>query len=272
MLKPPIYEEGRNQRDKSDRNRGWTMGTYVKLIKGCTVACTVCALFGVGAGCGRDQADRSPATQTVEHAINLGLTVKGKQIVGIVTQYITVPGRMTMSAMPPQCSLKCVDASGVRVVSTLKDLKGTVQIQSSLDALNFVRFRTSTYTFMFWPGPRTVEVVTGSEEIPKFGLSDAKFGLSGPAGFVWNVGILKESDFRRFGYSMPTIRKKGDYYIIDRWLLLDDTGKGNEGVEHVRETVGADGDYHIDVLQTKDVPPSTLDKSGYYAFCFPEYL
>jgi hypothetical protein len=133
---------------------------------------------------------------SVSHPVILSVARSGVGISGTVTRLHNI------SDMPPEYALTATSMSGVRPVTTLADLKGMVHIGSPADALVFVRFRTSLYTYSYFPGDFTTEILDRSEVNQ---VSD--YGLPREVGIGGDPAALGDREFTSMG--LTTTPRRG---------------------------------------------------------------
>lgn len=126
---------------------------------------------------------------------------------------------------------------GVRPIVTPGDLKGFVKIDTSENALEFVRLFSSPATYFKFPETRYMEVdISGS-------------AITGRIGGLFPEGVRK----------VPVkVRREGDRFCVRRPVAVLRKGEGNMdvaravgivvGVAVLDERVGQDGDYSLRVL------------------------
>jgi len=187
-------------------------------------------------GCSK-QASSSPE----RYLVNLRCMRNGAHIFVFKQENDTIPRIDTYS-------LKVEDELGSHDLRNFADLQGKVSIHTGEDALEFVRLRTSFWSYYLWPEDRTIEVVSSSmlPKLPSYGLEQ----IHNP---YRTAGVINDTDFIKSGFSVPQVVTNHGQYNITRWLL-DLNLTGTPFVEKVGETVTSDGRYSITVLAKKNVP------------------
>ncbi len=137
-------------------------------------------------------------------------------------------------------------------LNALSQLRGHVRIDSPQQALDFVRFRTSLYTFFYWRGRRFFEVIPDDAvaKMPTYGFDRYYETHPGGAG---DAGVISPGAYRLEKFTAPTVTRSGDHFEVVRWLYFP--GLPQPGtVRLVRETIGADGSYDCVTLKSLPAP------------------
>ncbi|WP_125205948.1 hypothetical protein [Capsulimonas corticalis] len=134
-----------------------------------------------------------------------------------------------------------------KVVRHLNELRGSVEIKSSKEALDYVRLRTSPATWYLWKAE--------DEAIEIMDEDHARMLVNYGVGPCLQVGDTTRADMDQAGISAATVTTIHQSYRITRWLLLDLTPQGHQKLilRRVEEDVDTDGGYKMRVLKQMPV-------------------
>ncbi|MEO7719026.1 MAG: hypothetical protein ABIY70_22745 [Capsulimonas sp.] len=151
--------------------------------------------------------------------------------------------------------LGLVQSGKTKLVHSLAELRGSVEIKSGKDALDYVRLRTSPPTWFLWKGRPTVEMAEKERagEMTNYGLHASLAS-----------GVKPKAILGKAGVSPATVQPLGQGYRVTRWLLVEiggHTRRDRYVLKRVQEDVSADGGYQMRVLkQTPAANGWSIDK------------
>lgn len=212
---------------------------------------------------------------TTPRTIRLGLECPGVRL-NLITMR-PGPGQ----PLPTLLEFWSEDGGDRREIRQPGDLRGLVRINSPADALRYVRLGTTYPSRRYVSMGVEMEIISTDDlhAMPTFGLRppftrreiDQRLPPLGPSG---TMGVLSPEAFRLGRFSRPEVRRKGDGFIVTRWLLSRDASEQalphsavlparqtsaalpspGDWVILVRETVGRDGSYGRRVIEMKPAP------------------
>lgn len=126
-------------------------------------------------------------------------------------------------------------------------LQGRVHITSEQQALDYVRFRNSLYTFYYWADNGGYEVLTEqmAESLPAYGLNRYYHRYPGGEG---DAGVLSALAYKQGRFTPATVKKRNNGFEVTRWLFVPNQ------VEKVQEFVSAEGVCRRVILEQRPPP------------------
>lgn len=145
--------------------------------------------------------------------------------------------------------LELLTPSGSIKLTRFRQLQDHVLITTTRQALSYVRFRTSLYTFFYWSDTSEFEVLTEnmSDKLSSYGLNRYYKPYSGGEG---DAGILSPAAYREGNFTPANVSEQAGHFEVVRWIFVP--GK----VEKVKESITTDGGFQRTIL--KQVPPPKL--------------
>lgn len=205
----------------------------MRLVRSLVVVGMVCLLYASADGHSfeRDIERKSRAINETENEVYPIVFTGVKE--GVRIEYVREdtnmePAPLYIRVIAPQMTFTLRDVDG---------LEGLVHIPDAPTALKRVRLPTKYYDS--FPSRLGVEIRQ----------KDVRQGEK-------HVGtcVLSVADFRKGGFTPPVVEKRGNSFVITRWIYVQGEKEEERRVQKVRETVGTDASYRREVLEERPVP------------------
>ncbi len=151
---------------------------------------------------------------------------------------------------PAPTAIHLTSQNGKSMLRSLTQLTGLVQINSAVQALHYVRFRTSREYLYDWNGSNIPLEIVSFKQSHMRSYADTGWQPGRTSGCA---GVLSDQAYRTGKFQPPDIKLLNKRYQIIRWVCIY-SGLRGKAVQKWQELVGEDGKYNRIVLKSMPSP------------------